>query len=257
MLPIYKKNQTTPVRIKNPLFKRTMYIALIVLNISLLKTWAAPSNSLPNQSEESKSSVTNATATTSVNSPNQQKEKTQENSGTPVVFDTLKAIENMEPGSIVSKTFYYSNANDDPASTPEVGQENGINYIKISALGGNPSKMSETISKIDRWVKVPEGAPKQIIVTFKTKVTKNEGFDSITTPGSKAPERRNSVVIDFLNKSGQTTGKVRIASKKLTTLDTWVDHSYTVDIPTGGEYLHLGLETSGGYSLWLGNWQIK
>jgi hypothetical protein len=173
------------------------------------------------------------------------------------VFDTTQSIEGMEPGAIVSKTFYYSNANDDPAATPTVGEENGVKYIKISALGGNPGKMADTEAKLNRWVKIPENAPSTIHVSFKTKITKNEDFDWLTAKGAREPQRRNKIIINFMRDDGISGGNVKIDSKNLSTLDNWVEHKYAVKIPEKAQYLHLGLETSGAYSLWLGDWTIE
>lgn len=190
-------------------------------------------------------------------SQNQPQDESQNQKGTPVVFDTMQSIESMEPGSIVSKTFYYSNANDDPASTPTVGNEGDIKYIKISATGGNPSKMKDTVYKLDRWVKIPENAPKTITVEFKTKITKNKDFEWMTTTGSKEPNKRNKVIVDFMKEDGTSGAGKRVGPKELKTIDQWVDHSFELNIPSEAKYLHLGLETSGGYSLWMGNWTIK
>lgn len=187
--------------------------------------------------------------------PNEQNEQSPK--GTPVVFETMKSIKTMEPGAIVSKTFYYSNANDDPASTPTTGEDDGIKYIKISATEGNPSKMSDTVYKLDRWVKIPENAPRTINIEFKSKITKNKEFEWLTTPGSKEPEKRNKVVIDFMKENGESGGGKKIESNKLKTIDEWVTHNYNITIPTEAKYLHIGLETSGSYSLWLGDWTIK
>jgi hypothetical protein len=60
-----------------------------------------------------------------------------------------------------------------------------------------------------------------------------------------------------MREDGKTGGGKEVAAKDLKTLDQWVDHSYTITIPPQARYLHLGLETSGAYSLWLGNWTIK
>jgi hypothetical protein len=177
--------------------------------------------------------------------------------GTPVVFETQEGISKMRPSGIISGTFYYSNANNDPAVIPSVGEEDGIKYIRISSIGGNPSKMSETVSKLDRWVRIPEKRPSAIAIEFKTKVTKNDDFEWLTATGSKQPERRIGFIVNFLRDDGVHGGGTRISPKEFNTIDQWQTHSYTIPIPANTKYLHIGMETSGGYSLWLGDWKIK
>ena len=180
-----------------------------------------------------------------------------QNKGTPVVFETLEALKTMNPQTFVPKTFYYGNANDDPAATPKVGEEEEIKYIKICSTGGNPSKMADTISKLYRWVKIPDNAPKGIDIEFKSKITKTADYDWQTTEGSKDPDRRNEIMVIFMKEDGTKGGGIKVSRENLKKLDQWVTHTHSLTIPEGAKYLQIGMETSGAHCLWLGDWKIK
>jgi hypothetical protein len=182
---------------------------------------------------------------------------TPQSKGTPVVFETLEVLKAMNPQTFVPKTFYYGNANDDPAATPTVGEEGETKYIKICSTGGNPPKMADTISKLYRWVKIPDNAPKEIAIEFKSKITKTADFDWQTTEGSKDPDRRNEIIVSFMKEDGTTGGGIKISRENLRKIDQWVTHTHSLKIPEGAKYLQIGMETSGAYCLWLGDWKIK
>jgi hypothetical protein len=176
----------------------------------------------------------------------------------PIEFETVAGLKNISPSTVFAGAYYYSNADDDPAIGPKVGDDNGIKYIQISSIRGNSKSVASTQSYLTRWVKVPDNAPQRIKVSFKTKVSKNDNFDWAPKGPSGTVRRKVTFSVDFLRPDGLEGGGLKLNTSKLTDpLDKWVSHSEVIAVPKNAKYLKIAATTSGGYNLALGDWKIE
>jgi hypothetical protein len=176
----------------------------------------------------------------------------------PIEFETLSTINNISPADVAPSTFYYSNADDNPAELPTIGENQGVKFIETKSIRGDSKGVKSTVSSLNRWVKIPPNPPEKIKISFKTRVEKNSYYDW-TMPSQTGMVRRTlRLKINFLREDGLKGGGINLSTDQLReTLNQWQSHEEILKIPKGAKYIHINLETSAGYNLALGDWRIE
>jgi hypothetical protein len=152
-------------------------------------------------------------------------------------------------------TFYYWNEANNPELEPKVDDGEGVKSIEILPTTSTPKGLETGESNLARIVKIPPNPPKAILVKFKTRLTAVPCDKSWLAPTDRKRYTEPHMLITFAKESGETGGGATIPLGEPN--GQWVDHQMVLPIPTGADYLKIGLATYCGYNLALGNWTIQ
>lgn len=186
----------------------------------------------------------------------QQNEQTKNLKTSLIEYMAQKDFKYSPLKDIGNGTFYYWNEARSPEMEPRVSNDAGVRSIEIFPTTSTPKGIESGEANLARVVKIPPNPPKSILIKFKTRLTAVPCDKTWLSPAASSKKRIGPhMIITFAKESGETGGGADVPLGEPN--GQWVDHQIVVPIPTGADYLKIGMATYCGFNLALGDWTIQ